>query len=311
MSGICDILIIGGGPAGLSSGIYGARAGYKTVLVEKTGTGGQMLLTDIIDNYPGFDEGVAGFELQERLVKQAEKFGLEIVNGTVAGFNKDNGLFTVSIDDKEFFTKTVIIATGATHRHLGVKGEAEFSSRGVSYCGTCDGPFYRNKRVVVVGGGDSALTEALFIAKFAAKITIVHRKDRFRAVKSLIDKCQADQKIEFVFNKIVEDIKGGATVNQVVLKDTHTGMVSELQTDGVFIFVGLDPNTGFVDKALLDESGYIITDPHMSTNIDGVFAAGDVRSGAFRQVVCGCSDGAIASESAGRYIDALDGNEYR
>ncbi len=311
MSDIIDIAIIGGGPAGLSAGIYGARAGYRTVMIEKMGTGGQMLLTDIIDNYPGFEDGIAGYELQDKLVKQATKFGLEIVYETVTGITKADKFFDIKTESNILRAKSVIIASGAKHRELGTKGEAEFAAKGVSYCGTCDAPFFRDKSVIVIGGGDSALTEALFIAKFAKDIKIIHRKDRFRAVKSLIDQCTNSGKIEFIFNTVVEEIVGNTKVTGVRLLDSTTGKISEIQADGVFIFVGLIPNTEFVDRSILDQSGYIITSKHMQTGIEGLFAAGDVRSDAFRQVVCACSDGAFAAESSGKYIDQIEGNEYK
>lgn len=305
-----DILIIGAGPAGLSAAIYAGRAGYTTKVIEKTGPGGQIMLTDKIDNYPGFEDGITGFELQDKLYKQAIKFGMNYQSAEVKKITKQNDLIEVTTDKDVLHAKAVIIASGATHRLAGINGESRFTGRGVSYCGTCDGPFYRDKNVVILGGGDSALTEALFIAKFAKKITIVHRRPTFRAVQSLVDQAKAMGKIDYKMNYIVEEIIGDQAVEGIKIKEKDSGATETLPTDGVFVFVGLDPLTSFVDKSLLDEGGYIKTDEQMKTAVSGVFAAGDVRAHTFRQVVCATSDGAKASHYAGEYIDALDGKSY-
>ena len=306
-----DIVIIGGGPAGLSAGIYASRAGYKTLIIEKIGTGGQMMLTDVIDNYPGFPDGITGFELQDKMVKQAQKFGTEIITDDIVKIEKNDNEFIVYSPQKKYTCLSVIIASGARHKTLDVKGEKEFASRGVSYCGTCDAPFFRNKDVVVLGGGDSALTEALFIAKFAKSIKIVHRKDRFRAVQSLVKQAEENPKIRFVFNSVLDEIKGENFVKSVVIKNILTNDVKEVQSDGVFIFVGLSPNTEFVPKEILNDAKYIITDSKMATKSSGIFACGDVRADTFRQVICASSDGATAAESAGHYIDELKGCAYK
>lgn len=311
MSDMYDLIIVGGGPAGLSSAIYACRAGYNTLVIEKLGFGGQMMLTDLIDNFPGFPEGITGFELQNNMTEQAKKFGMQSVTENVVKIDKTDGVFQVKTDENTYKALSVIIATGAKHRSLGIPGEFDFASKGVSYCGTCDGPFFRDKEVYVIGGGDTALTEALFLAKFASKVKIVHRRDRFRAVKSLVDTAAAKNNIEFVFNSIPTEIKGDEKVRSVILKNTKTGAEEEKPIDGVFIFIGLIPNTGFVDKSMLDEENYVKTDAHGTTSIEGLFAAGDVISDTFRQIVCACSDGAKAAEHAGKFIDKLKGNEYK
>ena len=220
----CDILIIGAGPAGLSAAVYAARAGFQTIMIEKIGAGGQMMLTDKIDNYPGFPEGIAGFDLQNKMLLQAKKFGAKLDYGEVKEITKTTDGFTVTLSDGKIVTSgAVIVAVGATHRTLGVPGEAELANKGVSYCGTCDGPFFRGKKTIVVGGGDSALTEALFIAKFAKEVTIIHRRDRFRAVHSLIKQIETMPNIKTKMNATVEEICGTDNVTGVILKDTQTG----------------------------------------------------------------------------------------
>ncbi|HOF01757.1 MAG TPA: thioredoxin-disulfide reductase [Spirochaetota bacterium] len=305
-----DIIIIGAGPAGLTAGIYSCRAGYKTLIVEKLNAGGQIMLTDAIDNYPGFPEGITGFELQDRLKKQADKFGAEFVYGEASKIDKTGDILTITCEGKKYETKAAIITTGASHRKLGVKGEKEFSSKGVSYCGTCDGPFFRDKNVVIVGGGDTALTEAIFLARLAKSVAVVHRRDRFRAVESLIKQAESISNISFIYNSTLEEIKGDASVKSVVLKNTLTNNIQEINVDGVFIFVGLDPNTNFLDKSIKDEKGYVVIDKDMKTAIKGLYAAGDVRADAYRQIVCACGDGAKAAKFAMEYVDELSGNAY-
>ena len=307
----CDILIIGAGPAGLSAAIYAGRAGFQTIMLEKIGSGGQMMLTDKIDNYPGFPEGIAGFDLQNKMLLQAKKFGAKLVYAEVSEIKKTSEGFSVVLSDGKVMTAgSVIVAVGASHRTLGVPGEAELANKGVSYCGTCDGPFFRAKKTVVVGGGDSALTEALFIAKFAKEVTIVHRRDRFRAVHSLIKQVEATANIKTKMNATVEEICGTDSVTGVVLKDTVSGEKTDFETDGVFIFTGLLPATTFLPAEILDGQKYIVTNEKMETAIAGLFAAGDARSGAFRQVICAASDGATAANYAGEWLEAQRGNAY-
>ena len=307
----CDILIIGAGPAGLSAAIYAGRAGFQTIMLEKIGSGGQMMLTDKIDNYPGFPEGIAGFDLQNKMLLQAKKFGAKLVYAEVSEIKKTSEGFSVVLSDGKVMTAgSVIVAVGASHRTLGVPGETELANKGVSYCGTCDGPFFRAKKTVVVGGGDSALTEAIFIAKFAKEVTIVHRRDRFRAVHSLIKQVEATANIKTKMNATVEEICGTDSVTGVVLKDTVSGEKTDFETDGVFIFTGLLPATTFLPAEILDGQKYIVTNEKMETAIAGLFAAGDVRSGAFRQVICAASDGATAANYAGEWLEAQRGNAY-
>ncbi len=310
MNDIYDLIIIGGGPAGLAASIYSNRAGYDVLVIEKVGFGGQMVLTDLIDNYPGFPDGVNGFELQDKMVKQAEKFNMQSKFEAVKNIEKKENYFIVTTDNNSYKSLSVIIASGAKSRKLSIPGEGKFTSRGVSYCATCDGAFFKEKDIIVIGGGDTALTEAMYLSKFGKTVKIVHRRDRFRAVKSLVDLAEKNEKINFIFDSIPTEIKGDNFVKSIVLKNNKTGEQSEINVDGVFIFVGLDPNTDFVDKSILDESNYIITDICMATKIEGLFAAGDVRSQAFRQIVCAVANGAAASEYAGKYIDQIKGNEY-
>ncbi len=307
----CDILIIGAGPAGLSAASYAGRAGFQTIMVEKIGSGGQMMLTDKIDNYPGFPEGIAGFDLQNKMLLQAKKFGAKLVYAEVSEIKKTSEGFSVVLSDGKVMTAgSVIVAVGASHRTLGVPGETELANKGVSYCGTCDGPFFRAKKTVVVGGGDSALTEAIFIAKFAKEVTIVHRRDRFRAVHSLIKQVEATANIKTKMNATVEEICGTDSVTGVVLKDTVSGEKTDFETDGVFIFTGLLPATTFLPAEILDGQKYIVTNEKMETAIPGLYAAGDARSGAFRQVICAASDGATAANYAGEWLEAQRGNAY-
>ena len=307
----CDILIIGAGPAGLSAAIYAGRAGFQTIMLEKIGSGGQMMLTDKIDNYPGFPEGIAGFDLQNKMLLQAKKFGAKLVYAEVSEIKKTSEGFSVVLSDGKVMTAgSVIVAVGASHRTLGVPGETELANKGVSYCGTCDGPFFRAKKTVVVGGGDSALTEAIFIAKFAKEVTIVHRRDRFRAVHSLIKQVEATANIKTKMNATVEEICGTDSVTGVVLKDTVSGEKTDFETDGVFIFTGLLPATTFLPAEILDGQKYIVTNEKMETAIAGLYAAGDARSGAFRQVICAASDGATAANYAGEWLEAQRGNAY-
>jgi thioredoxin reductase (NADPH) len=310
MNDIYDIIIIGGGPAGLAASIYSSRSGYDTLVLEKVGFGGQVILTDFIDNYPGFPDGISGFVLHDKMVKQAEKFGMKSKMEPVTKIEKKDDFFVITTSENSYKSLAVIIASGAKYRRLNIPGEGKFASKGVSYCATCDGPFFKEKDIYVIGGGDTALTEAMYLTKFAKSVKIVHRRDRFRAIKSLVDQASKNQKITFIFNSILTQIKGDNFVKSVIIKDTKTEELKEEKADGVFVFIGLDPNTDFVDKSILDEENHIITDICMLTKIKGLFAAGDVRSQAFRQIVCAVASGATASEYAGKYIDQLKGNEY-
>lgn len=304
-----DVIIIGGGPAGMSSAIYSARARLKTLLIEKAGCGGQIAITDHLENYPGFEEGINGFELAVKMEKQARTFGAEIVYGEVASVQLTGETKKIVLaNNKEYETKTVIIASGANFRKLGCPGEQEFIGKGVSYCATCDGPFFRNKEIAVVGGGDSALQEALYLTKFASKVNLIHRRNEFRAAKILQEKVLADNKINIIYDSVVEEIIGNpvTSVESVKLKNVKTGENSQIAVNGIFVFVGWLPNTAFLkDSGIkLNDNGYIVTDDNMKTSVEGVFACGDVREKILRQVVTACGDGAVAAISAQHYLES-------
>ena len=303
---IYDVIIVGGGPSGMSAAIYASRARLKTLLIEKAGCGGQIAITDHLENYPGFEEGINGFELAMKMEKQARTFGCEIVYGEASFIETDDAIKKVVLSDKkEYFTKTIIIASGANFKKLGVEGEQEFIGKGVSYCATCDGPFFRNKEIAVVGGGDSALQEALYLTKFATKVNLIHRRDQFRAAKILQEKVFAEPKINIIFDSVVEKISGNLSVEQVTLKNVKNNISSPLSVNGVFVFVGWLPNTKFLEntKIKLNDAGYIVTDDNMNTSIEGIFACGDVRQKILRQVVTAAGDGAIAAISAQHFIE--------
>jgi len=308
---IYDIAIIGGGPAGLTAGIYASRALMKTIMLEKIAPGGLVITTEHVENFPGFADGVSGFELMEQMQKQAERFGLEIQSNEVKLIAYSDK-FIIRAASNEYQALSVILAPGTYWRKLGVEGEAAFANKGVSYCATCDGPLFREKEIVVVGGGDSALEEALFLTKFVKKIYLVHRRDRLRASAILQERAQKNGKIEFVWNSAISKIRGSKKVEGVTIKNFVTNTEKDISVDGVFVFIGFVPNTAFVgDLVKLDESGYVITDAHMKTSREGVFAAGDVRSGAFRQIITACGDGAMAATSAQHFVENLKGTEYR
>jgi thioredoxin reductase (NADPH) len=309
-----DTIIIGGGPAGYTAGIYAARSGLKTLLVEGAATVSQITITDLIENYPGIPDGIDGFELMQLFKKQALKFGLEIITKDVLAIKNNAAapvIWDVTLEDDSFRTLSIIAATGARWRNLEVPGEQEFAGRGISYCATCDGPFYRNKDVVVVGGGDTALQEALFLTHFAKKVIVIHRRDRLRAAKILQKRAFAEKKIEFVWNATLTEVTGRDFVTGIKIADVYSGKISEISAEGVFIFVGRLPHTGlFRDILRLDVGGYIITDDNMRTSAAGIFAAGDCRAKQFRQVVTAAGDGANAIYSAELYVEELKGETY-
>ena len=301
---IYDVIIIGGGPAGMSAAIYAARARLKTLIIEKAGCGGQIAITDHLENYPGFETGINGFELAVKMQTQATTFGSEITYGEVLSVEVEENIKKVILQDKVFETKTIIIASGAAFKKLNVPGEEEFIGKGVSYCATCDGPFFRNKEIAVVGGGDSALQEALYLTKFASKVNLIHRRNEFRAAKILQEKVLANEKINVILDSVVEEICGTQMLDSLKVKNVKTGSVINLAVNGVFLFVGWQPNTKFLENSKINlDSGYIVTDENMRTNIDGVFACGDVRKKQLRQVVTAASDGAISAISAQHYIE--------
>jgi thioredoxin reductase (NADPH) len=309
-----DTIIIGGGPAGYTAGIYAARSGLKTLLAEGAATVSQITITDLIENYPGIPDGIDGFELMQLFKKQALNFGLEIITKDVLAIKNNAAtpvIWNVTLEDDSFRTLSIIAATGARWRNLEVPGEQEFAGRGISYCATCDGPFYRNKDVIVVGGGDTALQEALFLTHFAKKVFVIHRRDRLRAAKILQKRAFAEKKIEFVWNATLTEVTGRDFVTGIKIADVYSGKISEISAEGVFIFVGRLPHTGlFRDILRLDVGGYIITDDNMRTSAAGIFAAGDCRAKQFRQVVTAAGDGANAIYSAELYVEELKGETY-
>ena len=303
-----DLIIIGAGPAGLSAAIYGIRAGLDCLIIERYSPGGQVMNTDMVENYPGFVDPVGGWELMSRMEEQARRLGVEITSGDVVSVEKksDAGSLVIGLaGGDQLEARTVIIATGASFRRLGVPGEAEFTGRGVSYCATCDGAFFKGREVVVVGGGDVALEEAHFLTRFASRVYLVHRRDQFRGAKILQDRVLADSKITTVMDTVVSSINGSQKVSGVLLKNRKTGDERELPVEGVFIFVGWDPNTGYLPAGLLNENREIIVDMNMNTKIPGLYAAGDIRSGSKRQIVMACADGATAALEAYNYLSSL------
>ena len=303
-----DLIIIGAGPAGLTAAQYGARANLRTLLIEEASVGGQSLNITDLENYPGFENPISGAELCSRMKAQADKFGAKFLAASVQSISKQNDIFTITTDSGLFTAYTVILATGAKHRKLGAKGEDEFVGRGVSYCAACDGAFFKDKKIIVVGGGDTACSEALFLANLSDKIIMIHRKDRFRAQKALADRVLANKNIEVRFNTTCTEIKGTDKVESAVLMEN--GIQYEQDTDAVFIFTGILPVNQLAEGVNMDEAGYIITDSRMETSLKGLFAVGDVRTSPFRQVVTACSDGAVAAHYAGLLVDELKGEAY-
>jgi thioredoxin reductase (NADPH) len=309
-----DTIIIGGGPAGYTAGIYAARSGLKTLLVEGAATVSQITITDIIENYPGIPDGINGYDLMQLFKKQALNFGLEIITSDVQLIKKSADspiIWDVGTADNSYRTLSIIAATGAQWNKLGVPGEEKFAGKGVSYCATCDGPFYRNKDVVVVGGGDTAIQEALFLTHFAKKVMVIHRRDRLRAAAILQKRAFSEKKIEFVWSARLAEITGQEFVTGVNAADVESGKIKEIAAEGVFIFVGRIPHTGiFRDLLKMDAGGYIITDENMHTSTAGIFAAGDCRAKQFRQVITAAGDGANAIYGAELYVDELKGEKY-
>ena len=297
-----DTIIIGAGPAGMTAALYAARSNLKVALIEGGLPGGQMNNTSDIENYPGY-ANISGPELAEKMFEPLENLGVEHLYGFVENIEDHGDVKKVITDDEEFETRTVIVATGSKHRLLGVPGEEELNSRGVSYCAVCDGAFFRDQDLLVVGGGDSAVEEAIFLTQFAKSVTIVHRRDELRAQKVLQDRAFANEKIKFIWDSVVKEIKGESRVESVVIENVKTGQVTEQAFGGVFIYVGLDPVSDFVQELQIrDQAGWIVTDDHMKTSVTGVFAVGDVRQKDLRQVTTAVGDGAIAGQEAYKYI---------
>ncbi|RID95435.1 thioredoxin-disulfide reductase [Streptococcus constellatus] len=297
-----DTIIIGSGPAGMTAALYAARSNLKVALLERGIPGGQMNNTSDIENYPGY-ANISGPELAEKMFEPLEKLGVEHLFGYVKKIEDHGNVKKVFTEDEVFETKTVIIASGAFHRHLGVLGEEELNSRGVSYCAVCDGAFFRDEDLLVVGGGDSAVEEAVFLTRFAKTVTIIHRRDELRAQKVLQDRAFANEKIRFILGSVVKEIKGDKRVSSVIVENVKTGEISEHEFGGVFIYVGLEPVSEFVkDLGITNEAGWIVTDNHMKTAISGIYAIGDVREKNLRQVTTAVGDGAIAGQEVYKYI---------
>lgn len=296
-----DYVIIGAGPAGLASAQYAARSGLNTVVLDPAGAGGQALQIAELENYPGVYPVVNGADFMDNMRNQAEAFGAKIELVTVTSIDKTGSDFIVTTKHKIFKAPCLCLATGAFHKNLGVPGEAEFTGRGVSYCATCDGPFFRNRKIVVVGGGDSACSEAVYLSTLSKDVTIIHRRNEFRAQKAVVDKMLVAG-VKPVYDTVLKEIKGGMKVESLVIENVKTGEQSELACDAVFIFAGMVPQTELVDMLPKDGNGYIVTDETMATSMPGLFAAGDVRSKSFRQVVTATADGAIAAHSAYEFL---------
>lgn len=298
-----DTIIIGAGPAGMTAALYAARSNLKVALLERGIPGGQMNNTDDIENYPGY-ANISGPELAEKMFEPLENLGVEHLFGLVEKIEDRGDFKEIITEDERFETKTVIIASGANHRHLGVPGEEDYNSRGVSYCAVCDGAFFRDEDLLVVGGGDSAVEEAIFLTRFAKSVTIVHRRDELRAQKVLQDRAFANEKIRFVWDSVVESIHGDERkVTGVTFKNVKTGEVSQAEFGGIFIYVGLDPVSEFAaDLGITDEAGWILTDHQMKTSVAGIYAVGDVRQKDLRQITTAVGDGATASQEAYKYL---------
>ena len=301
-----DLIIIGGGPAGLTAGIYAGRARLCAILLEKLIHGGQMMTTDLVENYPGFPEGITGFELSDRMRKQAERFKLLIKTAEVLEIIPGKPLHTVVLEDRRVTAPAIIIASGAKYKRLGVPGEDQLTGHGVSFCATCDGALYRGQEVAMVGGGDNALTEILFLERFAKKIHLIHRRDQFRACKYLQERVLEMEKVQVHLDTVVTACKGQSELEALELRHVKTGVTSTLPVTGAFIAIGMVPNTAWLGDLLpLDKWGFIVTDPAMGTPIPGVFAAGDVRSKWERQISTAVGDGTVAAIAVERYLETL------
>jgi thioredoxin reductase (NADPH) len=307
---IREMIIIGGGPAGYTAALYAARANLKPLVIEGFNWGGQLMITSDVENYPGYADGVLGPEMMAEFRRQAERFGTDFITDDVTKVDFSERPHRVWVGDDEYRAETVIVATGATARQLGLDSERKLQGRGVSYCATCDAAFFPDKHVLVVGGGDSAMEEATFLARFAAKVTIVHRRDEFRASQIMEDRARANDKIEWITNAVIDEVLGDQRVTGVRLRDVNTDETWELDADGVFAAIGHDPNTAlFVDQLEHDEAGYLITKPHSTeTNVPGVFAVGDVQDHVYRQAVTAAGSGCMGALDAEKYLAARQGH---
>ncbi|MCD6594314.1 thioredoxin-disulfide reductase [bacterium] len=301
-----DIAIIGAGSAGLTAALYAGRARVNHILIEKTPIpGGQIVNTEKVENYPGFPEPVGGFELVDYFRKQAEKFEANIITANVNRLTKNRNGFSIETDEGNILAKAVVIASGASPRKIGIDGEGKFIGRGISFCATCDAALYKGKTVAVIGGGDAAIEEAMFLTKFAQKVYIIHRRDELRATKILQERAFANEKIEFVLSYVPQEVLGDEFVEGIKILSRKDNSIKVLKVDGIFVYIGIIPNTDFIeiDEIKFDDRGFIITDTEMRTNIDGVFAAGDVRSKFLRQVSTAVGDGATAEFAAEKFIE--------
>lgn len=313
MDKVYDIIVIGAGPAGLAAGSYAGRARMSTLIIEKEKDGGQIVITNEIENYPGSLEEESGPSLIARMAKQAEKFGAEKIYDTVVDVELEGKIKHIKCSKGgDYYAKAVILATGASPRPIGCPGEKEFTGKGVSYCATCDANFFEDFEVYVVGGGDAAVEEAMYLTKFARKVTLIHRRDELRAAKSIQEKAFKNEKLAFMWNSTVEEIKGDGVVTSMVVKNTKTGELSTVEADeedgtfGIFVFIGFDPKSQLFEGKVEMKNRYIVTDQYMHTNVPGVFAAGDVIVKNLRQVVTACADGAIAATEAQKYVEEME-----
>jgi len=298
-----DVIIIGSGPAGLTAAIYTARDGFKPLLISGTAAGGQLMLTTTVENFPGFQEGIYGSELMDNMRRQAEKFGVRFIDGDATAVDLSSRPFKVTASGQTFEALSVIIATGASARWLDIPSEKKFIGRGVSSCATCDGAFFKNKNVIVVGGGDTAMEDSIFLTQFANSVTVVHRRDSLRASKIMQERAFANPKIKFIWNSVVDEVLGDVKVTGVKLKNVNTGEITEMSIDGVFVAIGYVPNTAiFKDFLELDDQGYIKTIDEVKTNIEGVFVAGDVADRVYKQAITAAGAGAKAALEARAYI---------
>ncbi len=305
MKQVYDVAIIGGGPAGLTAAIYAARDRLSTIIIERGAAGGNIINAEEVDNYPGFPDGISGFELSSKMHAQAIKHGAELLSADVTGIKTEGDLKIVSLTDSEMMSRAVIITSGSERVKLGAPGEKELTGRGVSYCATCDGPFFKGKSVAVIGGGDAALYEALHLTKFAHNLSIIHRRDKFRATKAVQEKVMAQKNIDIIWDTIVEAFEGEDKIQQLRLKNLKSDSSSNLKVDGVFVAAGLKPNTGFLNGLVeLDNQGSIIVDERLGTSIPGVFAAGDVRAHSIKQVITAAGDGARSAFYVREYLEA-------
>lgn len=296
-----DLIIIGGGPAGLTAAIYAGRSRLDTLLIEKMAVGGRILMSETIENYPGFPGGISTHELTARMEAQVKELGVKIINDEVLDI--DCLKKTVKVTSGDYQARAIIIASGARPRKLNIPGEEKYTGRGVSYCATCDGPFFKEKKVVIVGGGNAVAEEAIYLSRFASSVSVIHRRQDLRAAPILQEKMQENKKINFILNSVVMEIKGSQKVEAVTIKDVSSGKEKDFNCEGVFIYIGYEPETTFLKgKLKMDEAGFMVTDENMAASVEGVFACGDCRKKGLYQVINACADGAVAADSAYKFI---------